>query len=98
MISFLPLLNEQINHLQTIQLFHRKNYEEQLDTLLQSNLIIVIEGQRRVGKSSIITSYFTQKNINLDKVFYLNKELDNADLIKDNQDLENAFHEFVKEK
>jgi predicted AAA+ superfamily ATPase len=59
-------------------------------------LIIIIEWQRRVWKSSFIISYLKEKNINLKEVFYFNKEKDKTELIKDNIDLDSFYNEFVK--
>ena len=81
----------------TNQLFSRKCYLEKFDQMLTKQNMLIITGQRRVGKSYIILDYLQTKNINLDTVFYLNKELDTEGAIKTSQDLQELFDVYSKE-
>lgn len=53
--------------------------------------MLVIIGQRRVGKSSLVLDYLKTKDIDLDTVFYLNKEVDLERKIGSSKDLEELF-------
>jgi predicted AAA+ superfamily ATPase len=98
MTNYLSHLQEQIRYIVNTELISRKFYERELEKLLETQLIVIVEGQRRVGKSSVIISYLQQKKISFDKVFYFSKDLDNALLINNQQDLEEAFQEFQTSK
>jgi predicted AAA+ superfamily ATPase len=98
MSYYLSTLQEQALYLQNSVLISREFYEKELEKLLETNLVIVVEGQRRVGKSSVIISYLKQKSISFDKVFYFSKDLDNALLINNQVNLEEAFQEFQQSK
>lgn len=80
----------------------RNFYLEKINSYLGSPLIKVIIGQRRVWKStilkSIIQKLYTEKKINIDNIFYINKELFNFDHIKNYEDLKNEFRDFLKKK
>jgi predicted AAA+ superfamily ATPase len=77
-------------------LFSRTSYLEKLDTMLTTKNMLVITGQRRVGKSYIILNYLKIKKIDLDTVFYLNKEVDLEKEIKTSKDLEELFISYSK--
>lgn len=88
------IILENRQYIENKKTFLRKSYLDQLNKLVNISNIVVIEWQRRVWKSSLVISYINQNNIELDKVFYLNKELDSIDNIKDVSDLESLFLEF----
>lgn len=77
-------------------IFSRKYYLEKMKNMVNDKNILIITWQRRVWKSYIIIDFLKQNNINLDEVFYLNKELDSLSEIKSNIDLEFIFDEYAK--
>lgn len=87
-------LIEQSKLLLSQKIFPRNKYFDQLDKLLESEQIIVVQWQRRSGKSYTIMWYFQYKNINLEEVFFLNKELDIEWVISDVNDLNNLFIDY----
>lgn len=78
-------------------IYLRKKYIEELFGLADTKNVVVVEWQRRVGKSYIILGFLNYYNIDKNKVFYLNKEIDENEEIKNNIDLSNLFDNFVKE-
>jgi predicted AAA+ superfamily ATPase len=74
----------------------RKWYYDRLDSLLKTKQIIVVQGQRRVGKSFIVMGYLKSLKIDLTSIFFFNKELDNKNLIKTNIELSDLYDAFVK--
>ena len=72
--------------------FQRTRYLEMSERYLGNNLIKVILGQRRVGKSyllrQIIEMLINKHKINPKNIFYLNKELIAFDDVKNYSDLE----------
>jgi predicted AAA+ superfamily ATPase len=78
------------------QFFSRAFYLKKLDEMLTVNNMLVITGQRRVGKSYIILDYLKTKKIDLDTVFYLNKEVDVEKEIQTSSDLEELFITYSK--
>jgi predicted AAA+ superfamily ATPase len=74
----------------------RRFYYDQLETYLQTNQIVVIQWQRRVGKSSIALWYLKEKKVNLDRIFFVNKELDVNNSIDTVKALNTLFEQFVK--
>ena len=90
------IIQENREYLRSKQIYNRNHYLDKFSNLLSKNNVLVIEWQRRVGKSSIIISFLNSYNIDLDNVFYINKELDLFDNIKDATDLEKMFQEFKK--
>lgn len=78
-------------------LFSRKEYFSQLDEYLQTDLIIVVQGQRRSGKSYCIMGYLQQKQIDEKEIFYLNKELDVEQQIQNYSDLQKLFTQYQQE-
>lgn len=73
---------------------YRSLYQKYFETLLKTDEVIVIQGQRRVGKSSFVISYLKENHIDLKKVFYLNKELDIEEMVRDSGDLQECFNTF----
>jgi len=74
----------------------RKWYYDRLDNLLKTKQIIVVQWQRRVGKSFIVMWYLKSLKIDLKSIFFFNKELDNKNLIKTNIELSDLYDIFVK--
>lgn len=74
----------------------RKFYYDQLELYLETNQIVVIQWQRRVGKSSIALGYLKEKNSNLDRIFFINKELDVDNQIDTAKSLNKMFEAYVK--
>ena len=66
-----------------------------MDSLLTKDNVLVITRQRRVWKSCIIKDFFNVKNINLEEVFYINKELDVLDKIRDYKNLDYLFQKYI---
>jgi predicted AAA+ superfamily ATPase len=79
------------------ELFSRKYYLQKLKILVNNRNMLVITGQRRVWKSYIILDYLKTKKIDLNEVFYINKELDSNSQIKDTKDLNKFFTEYEKD-
>lgn len=78
-------------------IFSRSYYFKKMHIMASYKNILVISWQRRVWKSYIILDYLKSNNINLEEVFYLNKELDSKDELKTNIDLEKLFIAFEKD-
>ncbi len=88
------IILDNLDYIKNKKIYERKDYNEKLKNLLNTNNIVILEWQRRVWKSSIIISYLKGNNINLDTVFYINKELDLFDDIANIIQLEALFEEF----
>ncbi len=73
----------------------RKWYYDRLDSLLKTKQIIIVQGQRRVGKSFIVMGYLKTLGIDLTTVFFFNKELDNKNIIKTHVELSDLYDAFV---
>ncbi len=73
----------------------RKKYFENIDNFLDSPVIKIITGARRVGKSyylySVIKYLLEQKNLKKSQIFYINKERIEFESIRDYQDLNKLF-------
>ncbi len=89
---------QQSKNLLNQKIFPRKDYFEQLDKFLESEQIIVVQWQRRSGKSYVIMWYFQYKKINFDDVFFVNKEMDIEWSILDVTDLNKLFIDYQNEK
>lgn len=80
--------------------FKRHFYLTKIKDYLETKLIKVLVGQRRVGKSyilrQIINYLFLEKKVPPQNIFYLNKEYLIFDEIKSFTDLENLFNLFKK--
>lgn len=81
--------------------FKRSFYLNKIEKYIGNSLIKVIIGQRRIGKSyilrQIIHHLISDKGINSDNIFYLNKEFTIFDQIASSSDLEELFL-YYKEK
>jgi len=75
-------------------------YLDKIDKYLDNNLVKVLLGQRRVGKSYImrqIIGRLLQKKINPKNIFYLNKEIIEFDEINNYKDLQKLIEIYKKE-
>jgi len=81
-------------------LIERKEYVRHIHKFLNTPLIKVITGQRRVGKSSILKTLmqhlYHAKIIPLENFFYVNKEHSQFTTIRTHQDLRKLFETFLK--
>jgi predicted AAA+ superfamily ATPase len=81
--------------------FNRKKYIDSIKYFLDSNLILVFLGQRRVGKSYMIfqlIKYFLENKIFKEReIFYINKEYFSFDYIKNYEDVKKEFLNWKKE-
>lgn len=79
--------------------FLRNTYLQKIKKYMGNNLIKVLMGQRRVGKSYIlrqIIQMLINEKINPKNIFYLNKELIEFDEIKNYTDLAGLIEEYRK--
>lgn len=88
------IIKENREYIQNKKTYIRQTYFDTLKKIVSINHIVVLEWQRRVWKSSLLLSYIKWNNIDLNSVFYINKELDLLDNIKDVSNLEAIFQEF----
>lgn len=77
------------------EILPRQWYYDRLDSLLKTKQIIVVQGQRRVGKSFIVMGYLKTLAIDLNSIFFFNKELDSKNVIKTNVELSDLYDAFV---
>ncbi len=81
--------------------YSRYDYLKRFNNYLGNNLVKVLVGQRRVGKSYLLRQLMShliiEKKINRKNIFYFNKELPGMASIKNNEDLETLFQYYLKE-
>ncbi len=81
--------------------YWRTSYIHKITAYLDNKLVKVLTGQRRTGKSyilrQIIHYLITDKKINPNNIFYLNKEFLVFDFVKSYIDLENLFEYYKQE-
>lgn len=80
--------------------FIRTMYAEKIGKFSGNNLIKVILGQRRVGKSFIMRQLMQsliEKGVNPKNIFYLNKELVDFDAVRNYKDLDAVLNIYKKE-
>ncbi len=78
--------------------FIRMNYLNELSAYMNTNLIKVIVGQRRSGKSYIIKQFINHlivSGIDVQQILYLNMEIDSLAFIQTHTDLGNVIELFV---
>lgn len=78
------------------EIIPRKWYYDRLNSLLKTKQIIVVQWQRRVGKSFMVMGYLKSLDIKLSSIFFFNKELDNRNIIKSNIELSDLYDVRVK--
>jgi len=91
------LYTKSIDYLKNRKVFFRKKYIEKIENFSKTWNIVVLEGQRRVGKSYTILGFLNYFKIDLKQVFYINKELDIFDEIQNAKDLEKLFLQIEKQ-
>jgi len=74
----------------------RERYYQQLEQYLATDQIVVVQGQRRVGKSYVIMGYLQQLNLDSNQIFFLNKELDEENMIPDSTALIKLYEDYCK--
>jgi predicted AAA+ superfamily ATPase len=81
------------------QIIPRKWYLDSIEQYLDTPLIKVLIGQRRVGKSTILKAIvqqlYREQQISITNIFYINKELLDFDHIKTYDDLKELFQSFL---
>ena len=81
--------------------FERRDYLSMISQYTGNQLVKVLIGQRRVGKSyilrQIIKHLIKEQGVNPKNIFYLNKEFLAFDEIKTGTDLKNLFEYYKKE-
>ena len=82
-----------------IQLINRPSYTERIAPFVNKNIIKVLTGQRRVGKSCILRQIQNHvQQVNPDcNVISINKELDEFAFIRTNEDLSDFISQHLKE-
>ena len=88
------ILQENREYLENKEVYERVYYNLKLGELIQSKNVVILQWQRRVGKSSVIVSYLKWNKVDLNTVFYINKELDIRDTISSAEELDQAFEEY----
>lgn len=82
-----------------IQLINRPSYTERIAPFINKNIIKVLTGQRRVGKSCIlrqIQNHIQQVNSDCN-IISINKELDEFTFIRTNEDLSDYISQHLQE-
>lgn len=90
------LYEKSINSLKKNDIFLRKEYIQKIKEYSDTFNILVLEWQRRVWKSYSLIWFLIYYKINLDEVFYINKELDINDEINNQKDLNILFENINK--
>lgn len=78
------------------KLFLRQSYIDKIKTLSRKENILIVKWQRRVGKSSVIIWFLQSLWIDTKVIFYINKEYDEYDELKNSEDLSLCFDTFVQ--
>lgn len=81
------------------KIIERKFYLQQIKNFLDTKIVKVLVGQRRVGKSYILKLLIQKlsKKISINNFFYINKEDLTWDSVKTYQDLQIEFEKFLKQ-
>lgn len=91
------LYKRSISYLESKKIFIRETYIKKIKEYSETLNIVVLQWQRRVWKSYSLIWFLNKYNIDLDNVFYINKELDIDEEIKNQKDLNLLFEE-IKQK
>ncbi len=93
------IYSKSIEYLQNKKdIFIRKKYVSKIKAFSDTWNIVVITWQRRVGKSYSLLGFLRYFKIDLEKVFYINKEFDIEDEIQNQKNLNRLFNQVLKEK
>ncbi len=79
------------------EIFYRDYYIDKIREYLELDIILVVQWQRRVGKSYVILWYLKKLGITQDRIFYINKELDERSEINEVKDLIEIFEIYIKQ-
>ena len=93
----LNLIDSSLNDIHK-DIFLRKDYIDKLRKYADTKQIIVVQGQRRCGKSHIILWLLKSMDIPMKKIFYINKEKDENRILRDTNDLSDLFNLFCIER
>lgn len=80
-----------------IEIIKRPTYTERVIPFIDKNIIKVLTGQRRVGKSCILKQLqdHIQSTVPKSNIIYINKELDKFSFIRNNEDLSQYISEHL---
>lgn len=78
------------------KIYIRESYIRDIKRYLKNDSIIVLQWQRRVWKSYLIIGLLQSLQVKENKIFFINKEKDDEEKIKNNKDLTEVFNLFVK--
>jgi uncharacterized protein len=78
-------------------IYLRNPYIKKIEEFSDTKNITIITGQRRVGKSFVVAGFLKKHKINIKNCFYLNKEFDINNDIKDSKDLNTLFETYKKQ-
>jgi uncharacterized protein len=92
------LYEKSLASLQNRPVFFRETYIKKIKELSDSLNILVLEWQRRVWKSYTLIWFLNYYKIDLEEVFYINKELDINDEITNQKELNNLFEQTNSQK
>lgn len=85
------IIKENKQYILSKQIYNRNYYLDKFYNFVNTKNVLVVEWQRRVWKSSVVISFLQSNNKELNKVFYINKELDLLNNIKNAKDLDEIF-------
>lgn len=80
------------------EIFIREDYVWLVKEYTETRNTVILQWMRRVWKSFVILWFLLGKWIDIKKVFYLNKEKDIKNEIKDVKDLSDLFDSFLKDR
>ena len=89
------LIQNSLKFIENIQIYLREDYINDLIQYVETNEIIVVQWQRRSGKSYII-AWLVKKLWLKNNLFYFSKESDEFNLIKKSEDLSVLFEEYCQ--
>lgn len=78
-------------------IYLRNHYIKKIEEFSDTKNITIITGQRRVGKSFVVVGFLKKNKINIKNCFYLNKEFDINNDIKNAKDLNKLFETYKKQ-
>ncbi len=89
------LIQDSLKDLENKKIYLREGYINELIKYAQTEQVIVVQWQRRSGKSYII-AWLIKKLWLKENLFYFSKEVDEFNLIKKTEDLTILFEEYCK--
>ena len=91
----MDLIKQSLSILDNENIYIRRDYIDRLREYIETNNVIVVQWQRRVWKSFVILWLLKETKISNNKIFYLNKEIDEEDQIADTKQLSKLYKDFV---